>query len=138
MTSSLMSSSKSSTIAPATRSNTRQIKALVEPHIKTSATTRMDNRQDNRRHITMIDRRETLVEAMDSSPTKNGAERRKMTANTTISTKTPAMNIRMEQNVTSLMAPHMVSTRLAHSSTTSKPRVSHLPLISNLHLRAAV
>ena len=116
MTSSLMSLLKSSTIAPATLNNTRQIKALVEPHIKTSATTLMDNRQDNRRHITMIARKETLVEVTDNSPTKNGPERRKMTASTTISTKIPAMNIRMAQNVTSLMAPLMVSTRLALSS----------------------
>ena len=138
MISSPMSSSKSSTIAPASLNITRQIKALVELHIKTMATILMGIKQENLRHIIMIAKSKTLVEAMDSSPTKIGAERRKMTANTTISTKTLAMNIRT-LNVTSLMALLMVITRLAHSSTTNKPRGSHrLPTSRNRHLRAVL
>ena len=118
-----MSSSKSSTIAPASLNINRQIKALVELHIKTMATTLMGIKQENLRHIIMIAKSKTLVEAMDSSPTKIGTERRKMTANTTISTKTLAMNIRT-LNVTSLMALLMVITRLALSSKNKRRMVT--------------
>ena len=100
-------------IAPATR-NITQIQALEELLTKTMATTPMDIRRESPRHITMIARSRTLVEVMVNSPMKNGAVHRKMTAITTISTKTPVMNIQT-LNVTSLMVLLTV-TRLALSS----------------------
>ena len=137
MTSSPMSLLKSSTTAPASRNNTRQIKVLEELLNRTLATTLTAMEQENRRHIIMTARIKTLVEVMDSSPTRNGAERRKMTANTTISTRILAMNTQT-LSVTSLMVPLTVSNRLAHSSqTTNKLRASRPHLTSNnLRLRA--
>ena len=134
MTSFRMKSLKSSTIAPAIPNNTRQIKAVAQ-HNKTTATSITDTRQMNQNHIPMTDRNKTLAEVTDSNPTKNGVEHRKMTANTTISTKILVMSIRT-LTVSFSGAPMLISTRLAPSSTTNKPRGSRSLISKNLRKRA--
>ena len=77
----------------------------------------------------MTDRNKTLAEVTDSNPTKNGVEHRKMTANTTISTKILVMSIRT-LTVSFSGALMLISTRLAIKRG-DKRRMATLMVINN-------